>query len=97
MSLLDYFAEQALMGISGVLYGGIRPDDLPGLARDCYGIAEGRLPMRQTDIEAKREMSDAELLENVRQDVRFPLWPAVQVLLERVEVKPERTNKNPRA
>ena len=34
-------------------------------------------------------LGDVELLENIRNDPRFPLWPAVRVLLDRVEVKPE--------
>jgi|GEM_PF-7055674 len=44
---------------------------------------------QQTELERCRAMSDQELLDHIREDARYTLWPAVIVLLGRVEVKPE--------
>ena len=43
MSLRDWFAGQALAGIVQGLMKGIRFEDVPKLAADCYGIADAML------------------------------------------------------
>ena len=47
MTLRDYFAGQALVGITSVLAKGIRPSDVPKLATDCYRIADAMLKARE--------------------------------------------------
>lgn len=47
MTLRDYFAGQALAGILPVLHKGIRREDIPKMALDCYGIADAMLKARE--------------------------------------------------
>jgi hypothetical protein len=47
MSLRDWFAGQALAGIVQGLMKGIRFEDVPKLAADCYGIADAMLAARK--------------------------------------------------
>ena len=37
-----------------------------------------------------RKMSDTELLQTIREHPMFPLFPAVQELVDRVKIQPER-------
>ena len=46
MTLRDWFAGQALAGIVQGLMKGIRFEDIPKLATDCYGIADAMLAAR---------------------------------------------------
>lgn len=46
MSLRDWFAGQALIGITSALHQGIRPADVPAMASDCYGIADAMIAAR---------------------------------------------------
>lgn len=46
MTLRDYFAAKALAGILPALVQGIRPQDIPKMAADCYGIADALLAER---------------------------------------------------
>jgi hypothetical protein len=46
MSLRDYFAGQALIGITVSLTRGIRPIDLLTMAGDCYLIADALIAAR---------------------------------------------------
>lgn len=46
MTLRDWFAGQALIGITSALAQGIRPNDIKHLAADCYGIADAMLAER---------------------------------------------------
>lgn len=46
MSLRDWLAGQALAGILQGLMKGIRPEDVPRMAADCYGIADAMLAER---------------------------------------------------
>ena len=47
MTLRDYFAAAALQGVVHALEKGIRPIDVPVMARDCYGIADAMLAARK--------------------------------------------------
>lgn len=47
MTLRDYFAAKAMQGICGVLHEGIRPADIPVMARDAYLIADAMLGARK--------------------------------------------------
>jgi len=46
MTLRDYFAAKALAAIISKLEG-IRPEDLPVLANDCFEIADAMLKARE--------------------------------------------------
>jgi len=47
MTLRDWFAGQALIGITHALRSGVRPEDVPLLARDCFGIADAMITARK--------------------------------------------------
>lgn len=47
MSLRDYFAAHAMVGITQALSQGILPHDVPKLAADCYFIADAMLKVRK--------------------------------------------------
>jgi hypothetical protein len=46
MTLRDYFAAKAMVGITQALAQGIRPHDVPKLAEDAYFIADAMLKER---------------------------------------------------
>jgi len=46
MTLRDYFAAQAMVGITQALAQGIRPHDVPKLAADAYFLADAMLKER---------------------------------------------------
>jgi hypothetical protein len=46
MSLRDWFAGQALGGITHALVNGIRPTDVTHMVADAYGIADAMLAER---------------------------------------------------
>lgn len=46
MTLRDYFAAKAMQAITTALQQGIRPVDLPLLARDAYALADAMLKER---------------------------------------------------
>ena len=52
MTLRDYFAGEALQGIIQVLHRGIRPQDIEGMAQDCFGIADAMLVARERKEDA---------------------------------------------
>lgn len=46
MSLWDYFAAKAMEGIMHALGEGIHPDDVSGMVRDAYMIADAMIAER---------------------------------------------------
>jgi hypothetical protein len=46
MTLRDYFAAKAMVGITQALAQGVRPHDVPKLAADAYFLADAMLKAR---------------------------------------------------
>ena len=53
MTLRDHFAGKAMQAILTALHEGIRPVDLPAMARDSYGIADAMIAERKKRMEPK--------------------------------------------
>ncbi len=54
MTLRQWYAGQALAGITMALVNGIRPDDVPLLAKDAFHIADAMLAQESKEREAAK-------------------------------------------
>jgi hypothetical protein len=47
MTLRDYFAAKAMQAILSTMAQGIRPNDVPLMASDCYMVADAMMEARK--------------------------------------------------